>query len=135
MVTCFDIALFIDDDPLAHGLAEPLLRAEGLTLRGAHSGGEGIQLLREGLRPAVILVDLFMPGVDAVGFRRQQVSEPTWAAIPTVIMATTTFKGFRTDAMGMPLLRKPFGAADLATALQAARRGVRLPIEAAHRVR
>lgn len=128
-----EIALFIDDEEVARAAAEPLLRAAGYDVLAAESGAEGLALLAKGLRPAVILVDLFMPKLDAVGFRRKQVAEPAWAAIPTIIMATTTFKGFKTDAMGMPLLRKPFGARELAEALEAVRQGPRQGLASARR--
>jgi two-component system chemotaxis response regulator CheY len=120
MTSSSGIALFIDDDAAERARGEPLLRAQGYTVELADGGAAALALLRKGLRPAVILVDLFMPGIDAVGFRRQQVAEPAWVAIPTIILATTNFRGFPAGAMGMTLLRKPFDATALAEALQAA---------------
>ena len=134
MVTPSEVALFIDDDPAERIRGEALLRAEGYTVELAENGAAALALLRQGLRPAVILVDLFMPGIDAVGFRRQQVAEPAWVAIPTIILATTAFRGFKADAMGMTLLRKPIQAKELAAALNAARASQR-PQEASRRAR
>ena len=134
MVTAAETALFIDDELAERVRGEALLRAQGYAVQLAESGAAALALLRKGLRPTVILVDLYMPGVDAVAFRRQQVAEPAWVAIPTIILATTAFRGFKSDAMGMTLLRKPFDAQTLAAALEAAR-GTRPPGEATPRPR
>ena len=78
--------LVIDDDPTAHETLQHLLDRLGLQMAGARSGEEGLRLARE-LRPAVILLDVIMPGMDGWAVLTALKSDPQLASIP-VIMAT-----------------------------------------------
>ena len=55
--------LVIDDDPIAQDLIARLLTKEGFEVVSAADGAEGLSLARE-LRPAVITLDVIMPGMD-----------------------------------------------------------------------
>ncbi|HDR27430.1 DNA-binding response regulator [Rhodovulum sp.] len=57
------IALVIDDAPETRGLIPAALKDNGMTVLVARSGPEGIELARR-VRPAVILMDAMMPGMD-----------------------------------------------------------------------
>jgi len=55
--------LVLDDDGATRELMQRLLDRQGLHMVGAASGEEGLRLARE-LRPAVITLDVLMPGMD-----------------------------------------------------------------------
>ncbi len=77
--------LLVDDDrDWSEAMA---LYLEALGLRGvvAHNGEEALALLRGGLRPAVIVLDLSMPRMTGLAFRLAQLSEPELALIPVVV--------------------------------------------------
>ena len=120
MKRIFKQALLIDDEAPMRDAASALLSELGYEVHVARDGAEGLQLLESGLRAAVILIDLFMPTLDAVGFRRRQLADPKMAEIPTVIMTTTELVGVVAGSIGLPLLRKPFDRKALEAALRAA---------------
>lgn len=78
--------LVIDDDPVVHDLMRRFLEKQGLHMVGAASGEEGLRLAKE-LRPAVITLDVLMPGLDGWTVLAALKADPDLANIP-VIMAT-----------------------------------------------
>jgi CheY-like chemotaxis protein len=52
---------------------------------GAADGLEALARLRQEQRPGVILLDLAMPNMDGVAFRRHQLDDPGLADIPVVV--------------------------------------------------
>ena len=84
-----------DDSDVRNALAE-LLSGEGYAVSLTSDGGEALNKLRAGLRPAVILLDLMMPNVDGWDFRRAQLDDPSLAGIPVILL---TASGFRPDSM------------------------------------
>jgi PAS domain S-box-containing protein len=81
-----ETALVIDDDPAARELMENFFRKEGFSVAVATTGTEGIRMARE-LRPAIITLDVMMPGMDGWAVLTQLKAEPELADIP-VIMVT-----------------------------------------------
>jgi CheY-like chemotaxis protein len=80
------ILIVEDDDDVRTALAE-VLRVEGFQTAEACHGAEGLERLREGPLPRLILLDLMMPVMDGWAFRDAQRANPAWAAIPTVILS------------------------------------------------
>jgi CheY-like chemotaxis protein len=84
--------LIVEDDPeLREGLAS-LLNEEGFSLERASNGLEAIELLRKGLRPRLILLDLTMPIVNGWEFRLFQQRDPQLATIPVVLITGGTYE-------------------------------------------
>ncbi len=79
-------ALIIDDDPAARELLEAFFRKEGFAVAVATTGPDGLRMARE-LRPAIITLDVMMPGMDGWAVLTQLKAEPELAEIP-VIMVT-----------------------------------------------
>jgi signal transduction histidine kinase/CheY-like chemotaxis protein len=102
--------LVIDDDGATRELMQRLLDRQGLHMVGAASGEEGLRLARE-LRPAVITLDVLMPGMDGWAVLTALKADPELARI-TVIMATFLDEknmGFAlgaTDFLTKPIDRK-----------------------------
>ena len=65
-----------------------LLRASGYTTIGVSNGEMALRMLRSGLRPCVILLELLIPG-NGSGFRRAQRADPELASIPVIGGGTT----------------------------------------------
>jgi len=55
--------LTIDDDPAITELLSILLRSHGFEVSAANTGAEGLRLIKE-KSPAVVILDLMMPGMD-----------------------------------------------------------------------
>ena len=64
------------------------LAEEGLDVRVAGDGWAALELLRQGLRPDVIVLDLVMPRLNGWEFRQKQLDDPALRTIPTVVTTT-----------------------------------------------
>jgi signal transduction histidine kinase/DNA-binding response OmpR family regulator len=78
--------LVIDDDPAARELMQRFLAQQGLHMAGAASGEEGLRLARE-LRPAAILLDVLMPGMDGWAVLAALKAEPELSPIPVIMVS------------------------------------------------
>jgi CheY-like chemotaxis protein len=109
--------LVVDDDrQLVAALLELLgdLRLEAVS---ASDGATALQLLRDGLRPSVVLMDLVMPNTGGIELFAEMLADPELRVIPVITMS-----GLRVD-MHLPSrvhLEKPFGMNALVDALRTA---------------
>jgi two-component system, chemotaxis family, chemotaxis protein CheY len=78
--------LVVDDDPDICTMLEVYLTLEGFDVVTACNGREALQQLHDH-HPALILLDLMMPVMDGVEFRRHQQREPRLRAIPVLCMS------------------------------------------------
>src|SRR5215218_9707620 len=78
--------LVVDDDPDVRALLEMCLALEGFDVLTASNGRHALLRLNE-IHPALILLDLMMPVMDGVEFRRQQREEPRLRDIPLVCLS------------------------------------------------
>jgi signal transduction histidine kinase/DNA-binding response OmpR family regulator len=78
--------LVIDDDPAARDLMKRALSKEGYRVELAHGGHQGLELARK-LRPAIITLDVMMPGIDGWTVISSLKNDPDLMDIP-VIMVT-----------------------------------------------
>src|SRR3954453_5124186 len=78
--------LVVDDDADVCGLLEAYLGLEGFDVLTAANGCEALRQL-EDHQPALILLDLMMPVMDGVEFRRQQQCESRLRDIPVVCLS------------------------------------------------
>ena len=83
--------LIVDDDKDVRSALAELLEGEGYTVAGAHNGHEALKLMRDGLHPAIILLDLMMPVMDGWDFRREQQRDPALLHVPVVIVSASGF--------------------------------------------
>ncbi len=82
---------------------------EGYRALGASHGGEALELLRAAdPKPALILLDLMMPCMNGVEFRRQQLADPALAHIPVIIWSADANAGAQCAGLGVAgYLKKP----------------------------
>jgi CheY-like chemotaxis protein len=80
------VLLVEDDADIRQDLAE-LLADEGWKVVTAADGAQALRLLRDGLRPALIILDLMMPVMNGWDFRAAQLADPHLAKIPVVIVS------------------------------------------------
>jgi CheY-like chemotaxis protein len=118
--------LVVEDDAQASEALTALLTGRGLSVLAADEGRKALELMAT-WRPAVVLLDLHMPGMGGREFRERQQADPRIAAIPVVVMTADR-------AGGVPAhrtLRKPFTADELLSAIApfvpSARAGARSP--------
>ncbi|WP_324781118.1 PAS domain-containing protein [Thiobacillus sedimenti] len=85
--------LYIEDNPMNQHLMERIFAArKHLALRMAHTAEIGIQLARAE-RPALIMMDINLPGMDGYAALEALRAEPTTAGVPVVAVTANAMKG------------------------------------------
>ena len=75
-----------DDDDIRAALVD-LLQAEGFVTAQAADGYDGLRMLREGLRPVLILLDLQMPRLTGWQFITASKQDARIADLPILVMS------------------------------------------------
>ena len=109
--------LAIDDDPTVCDLMRRFLSKEGLQMVAARNGEEGIRLARE-LRPAVITLDVLMPGMDGWAVLTALKADPVVADIPVIMLSIMDEKQMGYALGAADYLTKPIDWERLAVILQ-----------------
>jgi DNA-binding response OmpR family regulator len=79
--------LIVEDDADLRDMMAQMLLLEGFNAQTASNGREALEYLREGGKPAVILLDMMMPVMDGWEFRREQQRDPRVAAVPVIVLS------------------------------------------------
>ena len=78
--------LVVDDDPAVLDLVVTRLEIAGYETRQARDGAEAVDRLGE-VRPAAMILDLSMPGLDGFGVLDLIAQRPDLASIPVLILS------------------------------------------------
>ncbi len=78
--------LVVDDELETVELVRAAFKRRGCNVIGAMNGYDGLRLAREH-RPAVILIDLMLPGINGFELCRQLRTDPLTLHIPQVILS------------------------------------------------
>ena len=111
--------LLVDDDGSTRDHVSLLLAARGYETVGAGSGEEALDRLAAGLSPAVILLDLMMPGIDGLEFLERV--RHSHASTPVVVLSAVDRIRTVVDAVhrgATDYVTKPFEEAELDLAIQ-----------------
>jgi CheY-like chemotaxis protein len=113
------LVLLVEDDLDVREAMADLLAGEGLRVVVAGDGREGLDLLRAGLRPSVIVLDLTMPRMDGWDFREAQMADRDLKDIPVVVVSAGGFRAekIRSDLGDVQFLGKPFEPVTLLDAI------------------
>jgi CheY-like chemotaxis protein len=99
--------LLVDDDRDIRETMQELLEQEGYKVETARNGMEALALVRRA-HPALILLDLFMPVMDGLEFRRLQREDPQLHGIPVVVVSAAAGMEARVSELGVAgFLEKP----------------------------
>jgi DNA-binding response OmpR family regulator len=106
--------LIVEDDAEIRETMAVVLEAEGFGVKTASDGKEALDVLRQGAKPGLILLDLMMPGMNGWQFRDEQKRTPEYAKIPVIFVSALDPESPRTSGLdGAGFLRKPFDLASL----------------------
>src|SRR5438270_425252 len=89
VIAMYAPVLVVDDDSHVCTLVETTLEKAGYPVVTATNGDEALHLLRCGLEPAFILLDLHMPMMDARQFHWAQRCFSSFANVPVVLISAT----------------------------------------------
>jgi CheY-like chemotaxis protein/anti-sigma regulatory factor (Ser/Thr protein kinase) len=77
--------LVVDDDPKTRDMLRRTLQKAGCTVAEAANGSEAIEAL-ERAKPALILLDLMMPGMDGFEVLERLHGDEAWREVPVIIV-------------------------------------------------
>ena len=101
--------LVIEDDVDIQQALAQVLADDGYEVDCAADGADGLAKVRASSdKPSVIILDLWMPGMDGFAFRRAQLDSPETADIPVVVVTAAGVAPMEMAALGLAyVLRKP----------------------------
>jgi CheY-like chemotaxis protein len=97
--------LIVEDDPDTREMLATLLSMDGFHVVAAEDGLEALHLLRTVRHrapdtPCLVLLDLKMPRLGGLEFRRAQLGDPTVANVPVAVMSGAADLELRAQALG-----------------------------------
>ena len=110
--------LVVDDEDRSLRLVEAMLAPEGYDVVLAHSGQEGLEMIRD-TSPDIVLLDIMMPGMngyEVLSILRQQ------SNIPVIMLTAKKEVTSARDALNLgadDYIRKPFRKGELLARIQA----------------
>jgi phosphate regulon transcriptional regulator PhoB len=113
--------LIVDDERDIADLLAYNLEKEGFATRKAYDGEQALEMLRS-RRPALILLDLMLPGIQGIEVCRRIRKHPETATIPTIML---TAKSDESDkVLGLEIgaddyITKPFSLKELLARIRA----------------
>ena len=115
-----DRILVVEDNERNMKLVRDVLEASGYETLEAATGEEAIELAREHV-PALVLMDVHLPGIDGVAALARLRGDGATAAIPVVALTAQAMHGDRErflDAGFDGYLSKPVDITELVTAVR-----------------
>lgn len=111
------VILVVDDDVPIQVLMQNLLREFGFQPETAGSGDKALEVIRGGLRPDLVLLDLNMPGMSGADAMRALRAE--LADVPIVILSGEPVPPKELQALGAAgAVQKPFDVVELVTQIR-----------------
>lgn len=83
-----ELILVVEDNDRNRKLVRDVLQFKGYEIAEATNGEDGIELART-RRPAVILMDIHMPGMDGITALKHLRGDPVTRAIPVVALTAS----------------------------------------------
>lgn len=105
--------LIVEDDADIRDAVSELLRAEGVRVLATDEGQKALEMMAA-WRPAVVLLDLTLAGMNGPELHRRQRASPQLASIPVVVMSGQPDPRLAVEAT----LQKPFSLDDLLAVLR-----------------
>ena len=82
-----DPILVVDDNPDTRDALRRVLQIRGHPVVTARDGQDALTYLRSGGPASLIVLDLYMPGIDGRLFRAAQLGDPELAHIPVIVFS------------------------------------------------
>jgi CheY-like chemotaxis protein len=92
--------LIVEDDDDVRGALAAFLEAEGYSVLEAADGAAGLRELRA-RSVCLVLLDLWMPGMDGWEFRAEQLKDAALAEVPVVVITADHAAARRAAALGV----------------------------------
>jgi two-component system cell cycle response regulator DivK len=83
-----ELILIVEDQPLNRKLVRDVLQAKGYRTVETETGEDGVTLARE-QRPALILMDIQLPGINGIEALKRLRADPDTRAIPVLAVTAS----------------------------------------------
>ena len=93
-----ELILIVEDNPKNLKLVRDTLRVKSYRAIEAETGEEGVRLARE-QQPALVLMDIQLPGISGVEAFRQLRADPSTRAIPIIAITASVMAQERQKVM------------------------------------
>ena len=93
-----ELILIVEDNPKNLKLVRDVLQVRGYRTIEAGTGEEGVQLARE-QQPALVLMDIQLPGISGVEAFRELRGDPMTRAIPVIAVTASVMAQERQKVM------------------------------------
>jgi CheY-like chemotaxis protein len=105
-----ELILIVEDNPRNLKLLRDTLQVKGYQTIEAGTGEDGVRVARE-RQPALVLMDIQLPGISGIQALGQLRADPTTRAIPVIAVTASVMAQEPTEGHGRGLRRVP-GQAD-----------------------
>lgn len=104
-----NVILIIEDEVSILDGLEELLELEDYSVMRASNGKQAFEVLNSAQKPPnLILLDLMMPVMDGLQFRKAQLNEEKYSKIPTILMsADGSIEKKKLDVSFSGIIKKP----------------------------
>jgi CheY-like chemotaxis protein len=110
--------LVVEDDNAVREITVLLLQGQGYAVNSARNGWEALGLLHAYPPPDLIVLDLWMPGMNGWQFREHQQGDRALASIPVLVVSAVADAAEHAGALGeVDFLQKPVAPDDLFAAV------------------
>jgi CheY-like chemotaxis protein len=109
------VVLIVDNEPFNTDLVKTILKKGGFKVISANSGKEALSAVKT-KRPALVLMDLGLPGMDGFEITRKLLEEPENGELKVIAFSASAADEDRAhafDAGCIDYIAKPIGARDL----------------------
>lgn len=99
--------LIVEDTDDSREVMGALLEMEGYRVAYAIDGRDALDQLESGLRPCLILLDVSMPRMNGIEFRRVQAADERFREIPVILYSAIHEITWLYPSLDAPVCRKP----------------------------
>jgi CheY-like chemotaxis protein len=99
--------LVVEDTADSREVLGALLQSEGYRVAYAVDGRDALDKLERGLRPCLILLDVAMPRMNGIEFRRAQSADARFSAIPVILYSALHEITWLYPSLDVPICHKP----------------------------
>jgi CheY-like chemotaxis protein len=93
-----ELILIVEDQPLNRKLVRDVLQSKGYRTLESETAEEGLQLAREHL-PALVLMDIQLPGINGIEALKQLRADPATRAIPVIAVTASAMQQNRQEIL------------------------------------
>ena len=93
-----ELILIVEDNPQSWKLVRDILQIKGYQTLETETGEEGVRLVRD-RRPALILIDIQLPGINGIEALQRLRTDPVTSATPVIAVTASVMTQDRSRIM------------------------------------